>query len=87
MKHIKKYNFKQTLKYKEGDIVGYDRYLNQPPTPVKILRATESSPFPYFVEEIKKQIVHTVARDELIDLTPEQKDEVELYINTQKYNV
>jgi hypothetical protein len=93
MKHIKKFNSKQSLKskqplkYKEGDIVGYDKYLTQPSIPVVILKATESSPFPYFVEEIKKPYIHSLSREEIVDLTPEQKDEIELYLNIQKYNI
>lgn len=89
MKHIKKYKKHnlQSLKYKEGDIVGYKRYLNQQTIPVIILSTTESSTYPYFIEEIKRQSVHTATREEIVDLTPEQIEEIRLYLNLKKYNI
>lgn len=87
MKHLKKYKIKK-LKYKESDIVGYDRYVDYPAIPVRILRTTPTSPYPYFVEKVFPPYkTYVLKEDDIIKLTSEQLDKINLKINTDKYNI
>lgn len=76
-------------KYKVDDIVGYDKYLDAPPVIVEVLTVnTKSNYNPYFVHEIyPPNHTHSLQEDDLIDLTPEQQEEVDLHLDTKKYNL
>lgn len=91
MKHLKTYKSKykpKELKYKEGDYAIYDKYVGHPGILVKILTARKTSDYPYFAENVKPPFrTHTLQEDELIDLNQEQRDELNLYLDTLKFNL
>lgn len=89
MKHIKKYSQRnKNLKYKEGDYAIYDKYVNFPGVLVKILVANSNSKYPYFAEKVKPPFrTYTLEEDDLIDLNQEQRDELNLYLDTLKFNL
>ncbi len=105
MKHLKTYESIKTLldtsgsmsgnfihyksKYKVGDIVGYDKYLDSPSVIVEILRVNNNNTYkPYFVHEIyPPNSTYVLYEDDLVDLTPEQQNEVDLHLDTKKYNL
>jgi hypothetical protein len=85
--HWHKDKFKP-LKYKEGDYAIYDKYVNLPGILVKVLAARNSSPYPYFVECVKPPYrTYSLQIDDLIDLNEKEQEELDLLLNTQKYNL
>jgi len=89
MKHLKKFTpDKKELKYKEGDFAIYDKYLNQPGILVEVITARSPSLYPYFVQEVKPpHQTHSLESDDLIDLTTQEREELDIYLNSLKYNL
>ena len=88
MKYLKKYNFSTKLPFEEGEYAKFDKYVDKPNPIVKILKITPTSKYPYFVENVyKPYATHVLQRDQLLKLTPEEKERIEIYLNTQKYNL
>ena len=86
LEHWHKDRFKK-MKYKEDDYAIYDKYVNHPGILVKVLAARNTS-YPYFVETVKPpHRTYTLQIDDLIDLNEKEQEELDLYLNTQKYNL
>jgi hypothetical protein len=89
MKHIRSFKLKPKLKYKEGDYVIYDKYAApHPGILIKILSAGENSIFPYFAEAVKPPYqTYTLKRDDVVDLTQKERDDLNSYLSQIKYNL
>jgi len=85
MKYLK--TFENYLKYKVNDIAGYDKYIDSPFIPVRVLAVVPTSKYPYFVETIEQDATYILQEDDVVDLTPEQIEKVKLKIATDKYNL
>jgi hypothetical protein len=93
MKHLKTFERSghrvyKVLDYKVDDYAIYDKYVNRPGILVKVLAAINNSPYPYFVETVKPPYhTYSLQADDLIDLNEEEQEELDLFLNTQKYNL
>lgn len=86
MKHLKYFEYLTDDKLEVGDYIGYKRYLGLPPLIVKILRINISKQ--YFIEELEHpHSTYVVDKWELEDLTDEQLEELNAYLNAEKYNL
>lgn len=85
MKNLKQFESFHSV-YKEDDYVTYKRYLGFPPIIVKILKINKSNQ--YFVEQLESPHNNWVVnRWELDELTEEDQKELDMYLDSQKYNV
>lgn len=94
MKYIKK--FENVNEYNVGDYIGYKRYLGFPPMIVKILSINKCKnweignwrPTEYSVELLESpHTKYTATEYELEELTDEQIEELNAYLNAEKYNL
>ena len=69
------------LKFKIGD---FAKYYNKP---IKILNVIPTSKFPYFIEYVYSERAIVVKEKELEELTPEEQNEIVLYLAQKKYNL
>lgn len=86
MKHLKYFEYLKDDNLEVGDYIGYKRYLGLPPLIVKILSITRANK--YFIEDIEHpHSTYVVDKWELEDLTDEQLEELNAYLNAEKYNL
>ena len=91
MKHLKYFEYLEDrdLILKEDEYIGYKRYLGFPPLIVKILSINKyNKKDKYFVEDIKYPYrTYEIEKWEMEELSNEQLEELDVYLNSKKYNL
>lgn len=87
MKYIKTFEKIKKMRFNAGDYVAYDKHVAEPSIIVKITSVRANSQT-YFTQNIKPPYEkYILTEDDVYDLTGKQKEEVDLYLKTQKYNL
>ena len=87
MKYIKTFEKNKKMRFKAGDYVAYDKYVAEPSI-IVIITSVRANSQTYFTQNIKPPYdVYLLSEDDVYELTDEQKEEVNLYLKTQKYNL